>query len=60
MIGILTLTPDDAVAMLLEGNQRFVAGAPEHPNQDAARRAETAPAQNPFAVLFGCSDSACR
>ncbi|GAA4932231.1 carbonic anhydrase [Nonomuraea thailandensis] len=51
------LTPDDAVAMLLEGNQRFVAGAPEHPNQDAARRAETAPVQSPFAVLFGCSDS---
>ncbi|HEX4811876.1 MAG TPA: carbonic anhydrase [Nonomuraea sp.] len=51
------LTPDDALAMLLEGNQRFVAGAPEHPNQDAARRAEIAPAQRPFAVLFGCSDS---
>ncbi|GGN43308.1 carbonic anhydrase [Streptomyces kronopolitis] len=43
--------------MLLTGNRRFVAGSPEHPNQDAARRAETAPAQNPFAVLFGCSDS---
>ncbi|WP_201761446.1 MULTISPECIES: hypothetical protein [unclassified Nonomuraea] len=38
---MLTLTPD-ALAMLLEGNQRFVAGAPEHPNQDAARRAQTA------------------
>ncbi|MEV1001251.1 carbonic anhydrase [Nonomuraea sp. NPDC050202] len=57
MTEMLTLTPDDALAMLLEGNQRFVAGAPEHPNQDAARRAETAPAQRPFAVLFGCSDS---
>ncbi|MGW0633358.1 carbonic anhydrase [Streptomyces sp. NPDC002758] len=43
--------------MLLSGNQRFTAGAPEHPNQDAARRAETAPVQRPFAVLFGCSDS---
>lgn len=57
MTEILRLTPDDALAMLLEGNQRFVAGTPEHPNQDAARRAETAPAQSPFAVLFGCSDS---
>lgn len=28
-----------------------------HPNQDAARRAEIAPGQRPFAVLFGCSDS---
>ncbi|MFE9468725.1 carbonic anhydrase [Streptomyces virginiae] len=32
-------------------------GTPQHPNQDAARRAETAPGQSPFAVLFGCSDS---
>ncbi|MFJ7244428.1 carbonic anhydrase [Kitasatospora sp. NPDC098652] len=50
-------TPQDAFEMLLAGNQRFVEGRPEHPNQDAARRAETAPAQTPFAVMFGCSDS---
>ncbi|MEU9145425.1 carbonic anhydrase [Streptomyces sp. NPDC048349] len=50
-------TPAQAFEMLLAGNQRFVSGAPEHPNQDAARRSEIAPAQNPFAVLFGCSDS---
>ncbi|MFF8974903.1 carbonic anhydrase [Streptomyces sp. NPDC014995] len=52
-----TFTPHEAFEMLLDGNKRFVAGAPEHPNQDAARRAEVVPAQNPFAVLFGCSDS---
>jgi carbonic anhydrase len=52
-----TLTPREAFEMLLDGNQRFVAGAPEHPNQDAARRTEVVTAQNPFAVLFGCSDS---
>ncbi|MET4643358.1 carbonic anhydrase [Streptomyces sp. NBC_01724] len=51
------LTPSEAVELLLAGNQRFVAGAPQHPNQDAARRAQTAPVQRPFAVLFGCSDS---
>ncbi|GLV86917.1 carbonic anhydrase [Streptomyces lavendulae subsp. lavendulae] len=51
------LTPREALDMLLAGNQRFVAGSTEHPNQDAARRTEVAPAQNPFAVLFGCSDS---
>ncbi|WP_030433245.1 carbonic anhydrase [Allokutzneria albata] len=51
------LTPRDAFDLLLAGNERFVAGAPEHPNQDAARRAEVAPSQRPFAVLFGCSDS---
>ncbi|GAA5702505.1 carbonic anhydrase [Streptomyces avermitilis] len=52
-----TLTPADAFESLLAGNERFVAGVPVHPNQDAARRAETAPGQRPFAVLFGCSDS---
>lgn len=50
-------TPDDAFEMLLAGNRRFVADTPEHPNQDAARRAEIAPGQRPFAVVFGCSDS---
>ncbi|WP_283112604.1 carbonic anhydrase [Streptomyces halobius] len=53
----LPLTPSEAFELLLAGNERFVAGASEHPNQDAARRAETAPGQRPFAVLFGCSDS---
>ncbi|SHG26996.1 carbonic anhydrase [Streptoalloteichus hindustanus] len=57
MTEMLTPTPDDAFAMLLAGNRRFVTGSPEHPNQDATRRTETAPAQAPFAVLFGCSDS---
>ncbi|MFF8841595.1 carbonic anhydrase [Streptomyces sp. NPDC015127] len=52
-----TLTPREALEMLLAGNQRFVSGTPQHPNQDAARRSDIAPAQNPFAVLFGCSDS---
>ncbi|MFD3872876.1 carbonic anhydrase [Streptomyces sp. NPDC058623] len=52
-----TQTPRDAFALLMAGNQRFVSGTAEHPNQDAARRTETAPSQQPFAVLFGCSDS---
>ncbi|MFJ3876477.1 carbonic anhydrase [Streptomyces sp. NPDC090077] len=50
-------TPSEAYELLLAGNRRFTAGTPEHPNQDAARRAQTAPAQSPFAALFGCSDS---
>ncbi|OII65861.1 carbonic anhydrase, partial [Streptomyces sp. CC53] len=54
---IQTPTPRDAFELLMAGNKRFVSGAAEHPNQDAARRTETAPAQQPFAVLFGCSDS---
>ena len=51
------LSPDEAFAMLMAGNRRFVQGTPEHPNQDAVRRADLAPGQAPFAVLFGCSDS---
>ncbi|MGW2492603.1 carbonic anhydrase [Streptomyces sp. NPDC001606] len=54
---IHTPSPRDAFELLMAGNQRFVAGTPEHPNQDAVRRTETAPSQQPFAVLFGCSDS---
>ncbi|WP_030869410.1 carbonic anhydrase [Streptomyces sp. NRRL F-2747] len=50
-------TPSEAFELLLAGNRRFTAGSSEHPNQDTARRTETAPAQRPFAVLFGCSDS---
>ncbi|MFD9124558.1 carbonic anhydrase [Kitasatospora sp. NPDC059571] len=51
------MTVPDALDTLLAGNRRFTAGTPEHPNQDAARRAAIAPAQSPFAVMFGCSDS---
>lgn len=50
-------TPREALELLLACNRRFVAGSVEHPNQDAARRRQVAPAQQPFAVLFGCSDS---
>ncbi|MGW7315722.1 carbonic anhydrase [Streptomyces sp. NPDC054865] len=50
-------TPRVAFDLLLAGNQRFVSGIAEHPNQDATRRTEIAPSQQPFAVVFGCSDS---
>ncbi|WP_133916354.1 carbonic anhydrase [Streptomyces sp. NBC_00582] len=50
-------SPAVALDALLSGNERFVAGTPSHPNQDAARRAELAPGQEPFAVILGCSDS---
>ncbi|MFJ9201129.1 carbonic anhydrase [Streptomyces flaveolus] len=49
--------PREALDLLLSGNQRFIDGAPEHPNQDAARRTGTVTAQHPYAVLLGCSDS---
>lgn len=52
-----TLTPGQALQALLEGNGRFVRDEMLHPSQDARRRAEISLAQDPFAVLFGCSDS---
>jgi carbonic anhydrase len=51
------LTPAEAWRRLREGNGRFVSGTSAHPNQDASRRQSLAEQQNPFAVIFGCSDS---
>lgn len=48
---------DDALAELRAGNLRFVQGRPQHPHQDADRRAELAGGQAPFAVILACSDS---
>ena len=50
-------TPAQAWSALVEGNDRFVRGAMEHPSQDVGHRAELSAAQAPFAVVFGCSDS---
>ncbi|WP_424346508.1 carbonic anhydrase [Kocuria sp. CH-021] len=50
-------TPAAAWQRLREGNARFIAGESLHPNQDASRRQSVAGGQNPFAVIFGCSDS---
>jgi len=51
------LTPALAWRRLREGNERFVSGESLHPNQDASRRSSLIENQNPFAVIFGCSDS---
>jgi len=51
------LTPALAWRRLREGNERFVNGESSHPNQNASRRSELVETQNPFAVIFGCSDS---
>ena len=42
---------------LREGNERFVAGTPEHPSQSIEHRASLAEGQKPTAVVFGCADS---
>lgn len=51
------LTPAAAWQQMQEGNRRFVADVPRHPNQDVARRKDLTTAQHPVATLFGCSDS---
>jgi carbonic anhydrase len=52
-----TMTPDEALQHLMEGNRRFASGSFLHPDQDPARRIELAEAQHPFAVILSCSDS---
>lgn len=49
--------PISAWKSLKEGNERFVAGKPEHPSQGVAHRASLAAGQKPTAVVFGCGDS---
>ena len=49
-------TPAEAWQDLVEGNHRFVTGAPRH-RADVDRRAELTASQTPHAALFGCSDS---
>jgi len=50
-------SPASAWKALKEGNERFVAGKPEHPSQSIEHRASLAEAQSPTAVVFGCADS---
>lgn len=50
-------TPGEAWAAMTAGNDRFVSGRPDHPHQDADRRAQVAEGQQPIAALFGCADS---
>jgi carbonic anhydrase len=47
----------EAWRTLLAGNRRYASGVGHHPHQSPYRRAEVLPAQLPFAVIIGCSDS---
>ena len=53
----MTGAPAQSWREMVRGNQRFVAGEPQHPRQDIERREEIAAGQAPHAALFGCSDS---
>ncbi|MBY0287514.1 MAG: carbonic anhydrase [Mycobacteriaceae bacterium] len=50
-------SPVTAWKALKEGNERFVAGKPEHPSQGIEHRASLTAAQKPIAAMFGCGDS---
>src|SRR5687768_7935598 len=52
-----TLTPEQALALLKEGNDKFITDAPYRQVNDRDRRLEIARGQTPFAVLVSCSDS---
>jgi carbonic anhydrase len=49
--------PATAWKTLKEGNERFVAGRPEHPSQSVEHRTGLAAGQQPIAAIFGCADS---
>lgn len=51
------IPPDEALRLLMEGNERWVTGKLEHPHQSVERRLEVASHQDPFAVVFSCIDS---
>lgn len=53
-----TVSPDEALALLQEGNQRWVDGEPANPNTDADRREDLAAhGQKPFVTVLTCADS---
>lgn len=52
-----SVTPEEGLTRLKEGNLRFVRGQSTKPRQDFSRIKEVATAQFPFATIIGCSDS---
>jgi carbonic anhydrase len=52
-----TVSADQALEKLKQGNQRNTTGRVEAAGRDAARRRELVSGQRPFAVILGCADS---
>ena len=52
-----SLTPDEALKKLMEGNKRFVGGETIMPNRSMARVRELAKGQKPYAAFLSCADS---
>lgn len=52
-----SITGEQALQKLMEGNARFISGNVTHPDQSKERLQELVSGQHPFAVVVGCSDS---
>ena len=52
-----SVAPDEALSRLKTGNERFAKSKVSAGKPVAARRAETAQEQHPFAIIVGCADS---
>ncbi len=56
--GAPAMSADEALALLKEGNERYVSSQAQHPNQGIKSRISTATkGQQPFAAILSCSDS---
>lgn len=55
--GYTTLTPDEALDFLMEGNRMFLADRSAPPPTGSQRRLELAKGQSPFCAYVTCSDS---
>ena len=51
------MTPEQAWEALRTGNERFMQGKSDHPNQDFSRRHTLTQGQRPHAAVLACSDS---
>ncbi|PZV01831.1 MAG: carbonic anhydrase [Leptolyngbya sp.] len=52
-----SLSPEEALKRLLDGNQRFTGHHLEHPDQSEERVLELTQSQHPFATVLSCADS---
>lgn len=52
-----SVSPQEALTRLKEGNERYTSSAVTGGKAVASRRAETAQTQHPFAIVLGCADS---
>lgn len=52
-----SLSPEEALKRLLDGNQRFTGHHLEHPDQTEERVLELTQSQHPFVTVLSCADS---